>query len=254
MKHEKRERQAKILAALGSASSLRVAELALKLNVSTETIRRDFDEMTRAGLLNRTYGGAVRALSTEANSASERHNLYLAERQRIAQATVAQVADARILFMGSGSTAVHVAQQVAARLKDIMVVTHSFGVAAALGSNSSIKVMMIPGLYHAGEASTIGGHAIVFLQSLYADYVILGANGLTEDGPSDAVPEIAAVNMAMLGRAAKCVLAADQSKFNLLFATRFAGWPQVGTLVTDAPPPGALRQTLEANRVHLVVA
>lgn len=253
MRQEKRERQTKILAALGGTSSLRVAELAQQLNVSTETIRRDFDELTRAGMLNRTYGGAVRALSTETNDAAERHSLRLAERQRIAQATVEQVANARILLIGSGSTAMHVAQQIAARLRDIMVVTHSFGVAAALGTNSSIKVMMIPGMYHPGEASTTGGHAIVFLQSLYADYVILGASGLTEDGPSDAIPEIAAVNTAMLARAAKCIVAADQSKFNLLFATRFAGWPQVNTLVTDAPPPGGLRRALESNRVRLLV-
>jgi DeoR/GlpR family transcriptional regulator of sugar metabolism len=254
MRQEKRERQAKILAALSSASSLRVAELAHKLNVSTETIRRDFDELTRAGLLNRTYGGAVRTLSMEANDVAERHGLHLAERQRIAQATVEQVADARILLIGSGATTSHVAREIAARLKDIMVVTHSFSVAAALSTNNSIKVMVIPGLYHAGEASTTGGHAIVFLQSLYADYVILGASGVTADGPSDALPEIAAVNTAMLGRAAKCILVADQSKFNLLFATRFAGWPQVNLLVTDAHPPNELHRTLESSKVRLLVA
>lgn len=242
------------MAALSSASSLRVAELAHKLSVSTETIRRDFDELTRAGLLNRTYGGAVRALRKEAEEIANQHNLRLAERQRIAQATAAQVADARILLIGSGATATHVAREIAAKLKDIMVVTHSFSVAAALGANNSIKVMVIPGLYHPAEASTTGGHAIVFLQSLYADYVILGASGLTEDGPSDALPEIAAVNTAMLGRAAKCIVAADQGKFNLLFATRYAGWPQVNMLVTDAPPPAGLRRSLENHRVRLLVA
>ncbi|MGE4480519.1 DeoR/GlpR family DNA-binding transcription regulator [Acidocella sp.] len=253
MRQEKRERQAKILAALSTAPSLRVAELANELHVSTETIRRDFDELTRAGLLNRTYGGAVRPLNTEPN-VSERQALRLRERQRIAMAAVEQVADARILLIGSGSTATHVAHQIAAKLNDIMVVTHSYGVAAALSSNHSIKVMMIPGLYHSGEASTTGGHAIVFLQSLYADYVILGASGLTTDGASDALPEIAAVNIAMLGRAAKCVVTADHGKFNLLFATRFASWPQVDLLVTDAPPPNELRRALEQNRVQLVVA
>ena len=57
----------------------------------------------------------------------------------------------------------------------------------------------------------------------------------------------------MLGRAAKCVVSADQSKFNLLFATRYASWPQVNTLVTDASPPGELQRTLETHRVRLVV-
>lgn len=254
MRQEKRERHEKILAALSSSPSLRVAELAQELNVSTETIRRDFDELTRTGLLNRTYGGAVRALSMEASDVADRHGLYLAARQRIARITVEQVAGARILLMGSGATTTHVAREIAARMKNIMVVTHSFSVAAALAVNNSIQIMMVPGMYHGAEASTTGGHAIVFLQSLYADYVILGASGITEDGPSDALPEIAAVNTAMLSRASKCIVAADQSKFNLMFATRFAGWPQVNMLVTDSHPPNELRRPLETHRVQLLVA
>ncbi|MDE1895872.1 MAG: DeoR/GlpR transcriptional regulator [Rhodospirillales bacterium] len=254
MRQEKRERHAKILAMLGDASSVRVAGLAHQLGVSTETIRRDFEELTRAGLLSRTYGGAVRKLGADTHNAAGHKELLLAERQRIAKATVDEVADARILLIGSGATAVHIARQIAARLKDITVVTHSFAVAAAVGVNHLVEVMMIPGLYHSAKASTTGGHAIVFLQSLYADCVILGASGLTEDGPNDALPEIAAVNAAMLSRAARCVIAADQSKFNQPFSTRFADWPQVSTLVTDAAPPAGLRKTLESNHVKLLLA
>ena len=254
MKQEKRERHTKILAALGSTSSVRVAELARQLSVSTETIRRDFEELTSAGLLSRTYGGAVRALSMGANDVAGRQSLHLAARQRIARTTVEQLADARILLIGGGATTTHIAREIAARLKNIMVVTHSFSVASALAVNSTIQVMMVPGMYHGAEASTTGGHAIVFLQSLYADYVILGASGLTPDGLSDALPEIAAVNTAMLGRAAKCIVAADQSKFNQVFATRFADWPQVNMLVTDSHPPSELRHPLETHRVRLLVA
>ncbi|GAN81308.1 DeoR/GlpR family DNA-binding transcription regulator [Acidocella aminolytica] len=252
MRREKRERQGKILTALSSAPSLRVAELAQKLNVSTETIRRDLDELTQAGVLNRTYGGAVRAMNTEPGSAFQGRSLPA--HQKLAKATVEQIADARILLIGSGITAVHVALEIAARLRDIMVVTHSFSVAAALGSNTTIKVMMIPGFYHAGEASTTGGHAIVFLQSLYADYVILGPSGLTKDGPNDALPEIAAINTAMLARASKSILIADQGKFNQLFATRFANWQQVNMLVTDGQPPDELHQSMAQHRVQLILA
>ncbi len=254
MRQEKRERHAKILATLGEEPSVRVAALAHQLGVSTETIRRDFEELTRTGLISRTYGGAVRKLGADTHSAAEHQKLLLAERQRIAKAAVDEVADARILLIGSGATAVMVAQQIAARLKHITVVTHSFAVAAAAGVNHLVEVMMIPGLYHSAKASTTGGHAIVFLQNLYADWVILGASGLTEDGPNDAMPEIAAVNVAMLSRAARCLIAADQSKFNQPFSTRFADWSQISTLVTDAAPPTGLRKTLESNHVKLLVA
>jgi DeoR/GlpR family transcriptional regulator of sugar metabolism len=60
MRRPKATRQSQILQELERAPSLRVAELARRLDVSTETIRRDLDEMTARGELNRTYGGATR--------------------------------------------------------------------------------------------------------------------------------------------------------------------------------------------------
>mgnify|MGYP002721222638 FL=1 len=99
MRQEKRDRQAKILDALGRAPSLRVAELALPLQVSTETIRRDLDELTEAGLLNRTYGGAVRPQGSEP-AIAERKLINLQERRRIAQAATRLVGDARSLLLG----------------------------------------------------------------------------------------------------------------------------------------------------------
>lgn len=253
MRQEKRDRQAKILDALGQAPSLRVAELASSLQVSTETIRRDLDELTEAGLLNRTYGGAVRPQGSEPGIA-ERKLINLQERRRIAQAATRLVGDARSLLLGSGATVEHVAREIAARLDNIMVTTHSCGVAAALASNSSIEVMLIPGLYHAAEACVFGGHAIVFLQNLYADYVILGASGVDQDGPNNALAETAAVNAAMLGRSAKSIVVADQGKFNQQFATRYASWTQIGTLGTDAPPPENLASSLNSHNVRLLVA
>jgi DeoR/GlpR family transcriptional regulator of sugar metabolism len=253
MKPEKTARQGKILAALETAPSLRVAELAQNLGVSTETIRRDLDQMTSAGLLNRTYGGAVRPLHAEPTVA-ERHAMFVAERQRIARATLPLLRGARVLILGSGSTVVHVAHEVAAKLKDIMVITHSFGVAAALSANPTIKTLMLPGEYHAGEGTLLGGHTIAFLQDLYADCTILGASGLSEEGPTDALPETAAVYAAMAARAAKTMVVADHSKFNRLFTARYADWRRIGHLVTDTAPEDALGAQLQRSGTSVVLA
>lgn len=59
--------------------------LVRRLDVSTETIRRDLEELTEQGVLNRTYCGAVRSLRTEP-SITERHTLFVAKRERIAKA------------------------------------------------------------------------------------------------------------------------------------------------------------------------
>jgi DeoR/GlpR family transcriptional regulator of sugar metabolism len=253
MKPDKSARQGKIMAALETAPSLRVAELAQTLGVSTETIRRDLDQMTSAGLLNRTYGGAVRPLHSEPTVA-ERHTMFVTERQRIARATLPLLRDARVLILGSGSTTVHVAHEIAAKLKDLMIITHSFGVAAALSANPTIKTLLLPGEYHAGEGTLLGGHTIAFLQDLYADCTVLGASGLSEEGPTDALPESAAVYSTMAARAARSVVVADHSKFNRLFTARYADWRRIGHLVTDQAPEGAMAAQLQLSGTSVVIA
>lgn len=253
MKRTKSSRQTKILAELDSSPSLRVAELARRLEVSTETIRRDLDQLTEQGLLNRTYGGAVRALSSEP-SVSERHHLFVDERQKIARTALKVIGDGRVLMIGSGATTVHVARRVAVEMKNITVITHSFGVATVLAINPTIKVLMMPGDYHAGEGATVGAHAVNFLNEFYADYSITGASGLTTEGPSEALIECGAVYTAMTGRAAKCVVVADHSKFDAVFPSRYAAWRQIDTLVTDAVPKGKVATALESAGVTVITS
>ena len=252
MKKPKSVRQERILTELNQAPSLRVAELARRLDVSTETIRRDLDEMTEQGLLNRTYGGAVRSLSTEP-SVTERHTLFVTERERIARAAVQILKGAQVLMIGSGSTTVHTARRIAVEMKNITVLTHSFGVATVLSINPTIKVVMLPGDYHATEGATVGAHAVSFLNSFYADFAILGASGLGPDGPSDALLECGAVYTAMVSRAACSVIVADHSKHDRLFPARYAPWRDITNVVTDQAPGDKLRESLNSNGVKLTV-
>ncbi|SIR24706.1 transcriptional regulator, DeoR family [Rhizobium sp. RU20A] len=253
MKKPKSLRQERILTELTQAPSLRVAELARRLDVSTETIRRDLDELTGQGLLNRTYGGAVRSLSTEP-SVTERHMLFVAERERIARAAVQILKGARVLMIGSGATTVHTARRIAVEMKDITVLTHSFGVATVLAINPTIKVIMLPGDYHATEGATVGAHAVTFLHGFNADVAVLGASGLGSDGPSDALIECGAVYSTMMARSARTLVVADHSKHDRLFPARYAPWGAISDLVTDAAPVAPLRDRLIANAVTVTLA
>ncbi|MES5047264.1 DeoR/GlpR family DNA-binding transcription regulator [Rhizobium nepotum] len=252
MKKPKSVRQERILIELNQAPSLRVAELARRLDVSTETIRRDLDEMTGQGLLNRTYGGAVRSLSTEP-SVTERHTLFVGERERIARAAVQILKGTQVLMIGSGSTTVHTARRIAVEMKNITVLTHSFGVATVLAINPTIKVVMLPGDYHATEGATVGAHAVSFLNSFYADFAILGASGLGPDGPSDALLECGAVYSAMVSRAARTIVVADHSKHDRLFPARYAPWRDIAHVVTDKAPGEDLTESLDSSGVTLTV-
>src|SRR3982751_1934631 len=79
----KRERQDRILARLGNDVAVRISTLADDFQVTTETIRRDLDELSGRGLISRTYGGAAaRSLAGEPG-VHLRSQAYLRERRRI---------------------------------------------------------------------------------------------------------------------------------------------------------------------------
>lgn len=233
--------------------SLRVAELARRLEVSTETIRRDLDAMTDQGLLNRTYGGAIRPEGEEP-SVNIRHTLFIDERQRIATTAVGLLRDARVLMIGSGATTVHLARRIAYEMNNITVLTHSFGVATALSINPTIRVLLAPGDYQPHEAATVGPHAVEFLARFHADVVLTSASGLGPDGPSDALIDIAGVYSAMGRQSARRIVVADHSKFDQIFPACYAPWSAVDTLVCDRTPSRGLCETLAQARVSVVLA
>lgn len=249
----KQERQAAILKQLSRAPSLRIAELAIGLGVSTETIRRDLDELTALGRLNRTYGGAV--LPPEAEPAvREREKILLPERERIARAALGLVRPGSFLMIGSGATTLHVARRLAAESRDLTVITHAAAVASALAVNPTMTVIMAPGRFNPDEACTYGAYTVSFLAGFQVDRAILGASGLMPGGPTDANAESATVYTAMMNSAAATTVVADHSKADRSFLARYATWSQIAGLVTDRALPPPLADRLAACGTAVLLA
>jgi len=248
---KKATRQRRIMDLLGTQPTLRVSDLAARLQVSTETVRRDLDELTGRGLISRTYGGAVRRLPLEPGL-NERHTLLVPQRQSIARMAVPLLAGSKHIMIGSGATTAHVAKRLAYEMNTLTVITHSFGVATVLALNPSITVLMAPGIYHAQEGAMHGAQTLRFLEGFRVDWAIVGASGLKEDGASDALIEIAEVYAAMIRRAAQAMVVADSSKFDEPFPARYATWDDIDILVTEAAPRGALAKAITASGTRVV--
>ncbi len=252
MSNRKTLRQQKILSEISEFPSLRIVDLARSHQVSTETIRRDLDELTQKGLLNRTYGGAVRALSTEP-SVTERHRLFTEEREHIAREALRHLSAGKMFMIGSGATTVHVARRMATDLRDITVITHSFGVATVLSMNPTIRVIVAPGDYIASEGAMAGAQTLNFLHQYSVDYAILGASGVTAEGPSEALIDCGMIYNTMIQRANKSMIVADHSKFDMAFPSNYATWQAIDRIVTDRLPSEHILNTLKKDNVEISV-
>lgn len=248
MATKKEKRQKEIINLLSQFPSIRVNELAERLNVTAETIRRDFDQMHDKGVLERTYGGAILHMAKEPGL-NVRHNLLVSEREAIAKQVVSEVKGAKHFMIGSGATTVHIARRMAAELTDITAIVHSFGVATELSHNPTIRVVMAPGFYSPEEGANHGSYTLDFLEQFWVDYSIFGASGLTAEGPSDALIDAGKVYAKMISRAFKTILAADSSKFNVKFPAHYARWKEIDYLVTDKPLEEKFLRVFEQQNV-----
>ena len=89
---------------------LSTEELTRDFKVTTQTIRRDINELCGLGLLRRYHGGAGLASSIENVDYSARQVLKHEEKLRIAQMVAQEIPDNASLFINIGTTTEEVAK------------------------------------------------------------------------------------------------------------------------------------------------
>lgn len=242
----KQERQDRIVAELHIRPAIRASEIAEKLGVHAETVRRDLKDLDRGGLINRTYGGAAAAPLAFEPSLAERDRILVDERRRIGRCAAALIEPGDVLMVDAGSTTIHFARQLAARAIDLTLITNSYGVAAVLARRPTVRVIVCPGDYDAKQGGVHGPDTISYLHRFHANKVLIGAGGLTAHGPSEFDPSFAAVKRAMLEHAQRRLLLVDHGKFGRTMLDLICPLGELTEIVVDlapAPPlPGALER------------
>ncbi|QFU17336.1 DeoR/GlpR family DNA-binding transcription regulator [Microvirga thermotolerans] len=251
---KKAARQSLIVAELALSPTVRTSALAQRLGVSAETVRRDIEELTRRGLVSRTYGGAAgRQLGLQPDF-SGRDTEAVAERDAVARLASGFVKPGHVVMIDSGSTAARFAQALAARDERITVVTNGFAVAEAFMRSGNARVMFCPGEAVARERGVYGSETCGFLRRFFADLVFIGASGLTAEGPTDVEAEACAVKRAMLERSDRRMLLIDSTKFGRRHFEIVCPLKSLSAIVADRPPDAALAEKLATNGVAVHAA
>ncbi|SEQ18267.1 transcriptional regulator, DeoR family [Faunimonas pinastri] len=245
-------RLTRIIAAVQLNATIRLNALAEEFGVSTETIRRDLDLLSREGKIHRTYGGAAAALGVD-RSLTERMEANVVARDLIARSAAGMVRPGEVLFISSGVTSLQFAQHLGETGHVLTVLTTSLIVAATLGRCPSIRVVLAPGDYDPSEQAVFGPETQAFLRRFRVDAVFYGASGLTPDGPSESRSAVAWNLRAMIDMAERNVLLIDQSKFGLFHLERIIALGDVDVIVTDAAPAVALHDAIQTAGVDLCI-
>lgn len=254
------ERQEHILAVIRADGRAAVTALAADLAVTTETIRRDLDQLERLGRVRRVHGGAV---DPERGSLAEptlhARSLERVETKRaIADAAIARIPAGSTLLIDAGSSTGAVATALAQRgagAGRLDVITNALPIAMALHAVPQIEVTFIGGRLRGVTSASVGTMAIAQLAGLRPDVAVLGTNGISAGfGLSTPDEDEAATKSAMVRAARRRIVVADGSKLGVESLHSFAALADLDTLVTDTPPGADLTAALGAADVEVVIA
>jgi len=248
------ERHAQLLALLRREGTVRIATLAKVFDVTTETARRDLDELARSGALKRTYGGGASRSLIDEPGIGIRSRAHAAERGLIGTAAAGMVEPGDALMIDCGSTTSLFANALAARDLHLTVVTNCLPVARALGTNAKCRVILCPGDYVPREGGTFGADAVDFIRRFKANKAFIGAGGLTPDGVTDADSLGCSIKRAMVERSDRTLLLLDSSKYDVVQFERVCALSAVDDLLSDATPPKKLAAGLKRAGVRVTLA
>ncbi|HEV2088849.1 MAG TPA: DeoR/GlpR family DNA-binding transcription regulator [Cryptosporangiaceae bacterium] len=248
------QRRQQIVATLGTRGMVRADDLAQRLGVSLETVRRDLQELERRGELTRVYGGATRASRTEQPPYESRRRTRRAAKQAIGRFAASLVQPRQTVIYDLGTTVHEAARAVPTGLTG-HAVTNSTRIAEELSRRAGLRVQLTPGTPHGTEEAMSGPATEAFLASVYADVVFLGAGGVHPDvGLTDFHPAEVAARQVMLERAIERYVLADSDKLGRVASLRVCDMTAFTAVVTDSAAPRTVVTALAARgiRVHVV--
>ena len=248
---KKKVRQAKIVTELQVFPQMKVQELADRLGVSQETIRRDLAELAKQGKISRTFGGAV-GLSNTVPGIDERKNLMIKERDLMSQIALALIEPNDLLMVGGGSTTMRLALAMSAIEFPVTVVTHSLPFATIASKNKYVSVELLPGNLNPDEGLTVGSNTLRAISKFSAHKAIVGASGVNEHGLY-ALLEPGEVYGAMIAAAERTYMFLDSTKFEATSLAQYGEWSPKMSLITDKRPNDRLRMALEKASVDILL-
>lgn len=236
------ERQNQIIRLLEQNPRITVRELAQALSFSEPTIRRDFTELHKKGIITKCYGGAI----LNQGKADREIPFVLRENEKsrpkaeMGLQASRFISDGMVIMLDGSTSAYHLVPYLA-KCKDIIVITSGAKTAVAL-AELQIPVYCTGGRMRTNSFSYVGREAEEMVERFNADAVFFSCHGLSMDGRmSDLSVEEASLRRVMLRKSRKKYLLCDSSKFDKVYFYDMGDISELDAVISDKPLPESLK-------------
>jgi DeoR/GlpR family transcriptional regulator of sugar metabolism len=236
------ERYREIIRELEIKNKINVVDLAIKLNVTPETIRKDLSVLEEKKKLRRIHGGAIQyfGLIKEPHfnkKISISHN----QKKMIGEAAATFIVDGETVALDVGSTTLHIARSIK-NVKNITIVTNSLAAAEILNSRLENQlfdgnVIVLGGTTNPLQRSISGPLTNQLLEHFYFDKAFISCGGISKDGICDFNIDKATASTIMMKRSRSVYVVTDSSKINQKALFHIGSFSSIDCVITDQEMP-----------------
>jgi DeoR/GlpR family transcriptional regulator of sugar metabolism len=242
------ERQGLLLNLLRANGKVLIQDASAQFGVSVDTIRRDLNQLVRAGFAHRTHGGAM--LKAKVLNLLPRNCTRSDPKSSLGKMAARLVKPNSVIIFDSGRTCVQVAKNIPAKVA-FTAVTSNLAVAEALARRPGTTVIIATGRVLKSSRSIVGAEVVRLLQSVRADLCFLGACCIgPETGVGAIELEELPIKQQMIESASRVIAVASGEKFNATATYSVCPLNTLDAIITDQKPPKSILERFEALEVE----
>jgi len=249
-------RRAQILEHIQTVGGASLAELARDHAVSTITVHRDLEQLSRQGLVERFHGGARAIAGARSDRVETAWDRRLREaggaKDAIAAYARRMIADGSTIFLDASSTCFALAHRIQVEPpEEVSIVTNSPAIALGV-EDGPVRVIMVPGEVDLRMRAIADGWAVDFLRGVSIDVAFMSGAALDlEHGLTTTRRQVADTLAAARASAARTVALVDATKFGRSSLVTIAASSDFDLVVTDSAIDAAVADEYRRSGVTL---
>ncbi|MCK0160151.1 DeoR/GlpR family DNA-binding transcription regulator [Allomuricauda sp. F6463D] len=247
----KEERQHAIVNEVELHNRVLLTDLAEKLDVSIDTVRRDVKELDAENLLVKVHGGAV-SLGF-ANHSPQRSNVYAQDKKMvIAKKAMTLLKMNSVILIDGGTTCLELARLLPQNIK-LTCFTLSLPVAMELLGKPNIETIFIGGTLSRDSQISMGSSAIHALSQIKVDYSFIGTGYVdVEFGLTEFDWDIVQTKKAVINASKKTVLLSISEKLGSQHRFKTCDLNVINTMVTELEPWDEKLDAFKKLNIHIL--
>ncbi|WP_294377454.1 DeoR/GlpR family DNA-binding transcription regulator [uncultured Clostridium sp.] len=258
--NKKLNRTNAIINILKEKNGASVKELALTLDVSEMTIRRDLEILKSNNIITNVYGAAI---YNPANNIEKLESFYdiknegircEKEKIKIGKAAARLISSDDIIIIDTGTTTEKLAKFIDNNLK-ISALIYNTNILMALSKKKNINLIFSGGYFHPNTMMFESEEGISLIKKTRATKVFVSAAGIHENlGITCSNNYEVLTKQAIIKSSVKKILLADSKKFDIVKSSYFAELTDFDVIITDNKITPRWQKKITDLGIELIIA